>query len=39
MTDATAGPDAGTAAFQRLAPFIQEFIWRRGWSDLREIQR
>lgn len=27
-----------TAAFDRLAPFIQEFIWKRGWTDLRDIQ-
>jgi ATP-dependent Lhr-like helicase len=33
---ATAGdsPDA----FGRLAPFIQEFIWKHGWTEMREIQ-
>lgn len=28
----------GPSAFDRLAPFIQEFIWKNGWTDLREIQ-
>lgn len=26
------------APFHRLAPFIQEFIWKHGWTELREIQ-
>ena len=25
-------------AFKRLSPFIQEFIYRSGWVDLREVQ-
>ena len=25
-------------AFDRLAPFIQRFIWTRGWAQMREIQ-
>lgn len=25
-------------AFTRLAPFIQEFIWKNGWTELRDIQ-
>jgi ATP-dependent Lhr-like helicase len=27
-----------TGAFTRLAPFIQEFIWTHGWTDLRDVQ-
>lgn len=29
---------AGENAFYRLAPFIQEFIWRQGWTELRDVQ-
>lgn len=29
--------DAPTA-FTRLAPFIQEFIWKHGWTEMREVQ-
>lgn len=25
-------------AFTRLAPFIQEFIWKHGWTEMREVQ-
>ena len=25
-------------AFNRYAPFIQEYIYRKGWTDLREVQ-
>lgn len=25
-------------AFERYAPFIQEYIYRKGWTDLREVQ-
>lgn len=25
-------------AFERYAPFIQEYIYRKGWADLREVQ-
>jgi ATP-dependent helicase Lhr and Lhr-like helicase len=28
----------GASAFERLAPFIQDFIWQRGWTEMREIQ-
>ena len=24
--------------FYRLAPFIQEYIWRHHWDELREVQ-
>lgn len=34
MSDPTASPNA----FERLAPFIQEFIWKHRWTELREIQ-
>lgn len=27
-----------TGAFDRLAPFVQEFIWKHRWTELREIQ-
>ncbi|MEG1631854.1 MAG: DEAD/DEAH box helicase [Hydrogenoanaerobacterium sp.] len=26
------------AAFERYAPFIQEYIYRKNWTDLREVQ-
>ncbi|MEO7040886.1 MAG: DEAD/DEAH box helicase [Gemmatimonadaceae bacterium] len=26
------------SGFDRLAPFIQEFIWKHGWAELRSIQ-
>lgn len=26
------------SAFERYAPFIQEYIYRKGWTDLREVQ-
>ena len=26
------------SAFERYAPFIQEYIYRKKWSDLREVQ-
>lgn len=29
---------AESTAFDRLAPFIQEYIWKHGWSELRDIQ-
>lgn len=32
----TAGSDP--SAFDLLAPFIQEFIWKHGWSEMRSIQ-
>jgi ATP-dependent Lhr-like helicase len=32
------GAPLDTAAFDRLAPFIQEFIWKHGWTELRDIQ-
>ena len=25
-------------AFDRLAPFIQEFIWKHGWNEMRDVQ-
>ena len=25
-------------AFERYAPFIQEYIYRKGWTDLRQVQ-
>lgn len=25
--------------FERLAPFIQEYVYRHGWTDLRDIQK
>ncbi len=25
-------------AFKRLAPFIQEYIYQHGWTDLRQVQ-
>lgn len=25
-------------AFDRLAPFIQEFIWKHGWTEMRDVQ-
>ena len=25
-------------AFDRLAPFVQEFVYRLGWQELRELQ-
>ena len=25
-------------AFERYAPFIQEYIYRKKWTDLREVQ-
>lgn len=34
MPDQTTTP----SAFDRLAPFIQEFIWKNGWTELRDIQ-
>ena len=27
-----------TNSFYRLAPFIQQFIWKHGWAELRSIQ-
>ena len=27
-----------SSVFDRLAPFIQEYIYRKGWSELREVQ-
>lgn len=39
---ASSSPEPSTErasdAFNRLAPFIQEFIWKHDWSELREIQ-
>src|SRR5688500_3460577 len=29
---------SGASAFERLAPFIQEYIWRNRWTELRDIQ-
>lgn len=26
------------SAFERYAPFIQEYIYRKGWTDLRDVQ-
>ena len=26
------------SAFERYAPFIQEYIYRKNWTDLREVQ-
>jgi ATP-dependent Lhr-like helicase len=26
------------SAFDRLSPFIQEFIWKHGWTEMREVQ-
>lgn len=26
------------SAFNRLAPFIQEFIWKHGWTEMRDVQ-
>lgn len=26
------------SAFERYAPFIQEYIYRKRWTDLREVQ-
>ena len=26
------------SAFERYAPFIQEYIYRKKWADLREVQ-
>jgi ATP-dependent Lhr-like helicase len=26
------------SAFERYAPFIQEYIYRKKWTDLREVQ-
>lgn len=26
------------SAFERYAPFIQEYIFRKNWADLREVQ-
>jgi len=40
-SDPASTPDTertGTNAFYRLAPFIQEFIWKHAWTELREIQ-
>lgn len=34
MTPAGPSPEA----FARLAPYIQRYIWRQGWTDLRPIQ-
>jgi len=38
----TSDPERRSSAaanpFDRLAPFIQEFIWRHGWTELREVQ-
>lgn len=28
----------GKTAFARYAPFIQEYIYRKGWTDLRQVQ-
>ena len=28
----------GNTAFSRYAPFIQEYIYRKGWEDLRQVQ-
>ncbi|MGC4098961.1 MAG: hypothetical protein QM706_17770 [Nitrospira sp.] len=25
-------------AFQRLAPFVQEFVYRQAWKELRSLQ-
>jgi len=33
-----ASTERASDAFNRLAPFIQEFIWKHDWSELREIQ-
>jgi ATP-dependent helicase Lhr and Lhr-like helicase len=45
MSEQAAGPDPmpdearpANVAFERLAPFIQEFIWKNGWTEMREIQ-
>jgi ATP-dependent helicase Lhr and Lhr-like helicase len=35
---AEGGAKGSSGAFNRLAPFIQEFIWKQGWSELRQIQ-
>jgi ATP-dependent Lhr-like helicase len=37
-SDAKGGSAAAANPFDRLAPFIQEFIWRHGWTELREVQ-
>lgn len=37
-TDISRPQGSGAGAFERLAPFIQEFIWKRGWTEMREIQ-
>ena len=29
---------SGPSPFTRLAPFIQEYIYRNGWTELREVQ-
>jgi ATP-dependent Lhr-like helicase len=29
---------AESSAFDRLAPFIQEFVWKRGWNEMRDVQ-
>lgn len=31
-------PTAAANPFDRLAPFIQEFIWKHGWTELRKVQ-
>ena len=33
-----AATPAGASAFERLAPFIQEYIWKNRWTELRDIQ-
>jgi ATP-dependent Lhr-like helicase len=37
----TTEPERLSAAanpFERLAPFIQDFVWRHGWTELRDVQ-
>ena len=33
-----AANSSGASAFERLAPFIQEYIWKNRWTELRAIQ-
>jgi ATP-dependent Lhr-like helicase len=38
MVGSSTNPKASSSAFDRLAPFIQDFIWKHRWTELREIQ-
>jgi ATP-dependent helicase Lhr and Lhr-like helicase len=38
VVDTSSSEGTSRNAFDRLAPFIQDFIWKNGWTELRSIQ-